>query len=123
MTIKYNITASGCEVRTMGKNGIETVVIHSFETAMLKDQIVRSIRNNTQQAGSMRQASLSFIHVIQESGVLKPWFNSGKVVGDLLKKMREAEDKQAIEWGMNSDDIAEMRKPGSYADSRSHAIK
>lgn len=123
MTIKFNLKADGCEIRVMNKNGIETVVSHSYEKAMVRDQIVRCMRNNTQQAGSMRAASLSFIHEIQTSGMIDPWFNSQTVHSDLLKKMREAEEKLAVEFGMTSDDVAEMRKPGAYADTRSHALK
>jgi hypothetical protein len=123
MSIKFAINPNGCEIRTMGKNGIETIVSHSYEKAMERSVIVRCMRNNTQAAGSMRQASLSFIHEIQTSGMIDPWFNSQTVHSDLLKKMREAEEKLAVEFGMTADDVAEMRKPGAYADTRSHALK
>jgi hypothetical protein len=123
MSIKYTIGENGVEIRTTGKNGAETIRIEAYDKAIDQKDIVAAMRKNTKQATSMRAASLSFISAIQESGVLKPWYGSGTVASELLKKMREAEETQAKEWGMSPEDIAEMRKPGAYADSRSHALK
>lgn len=123
MAIKYALNENGVEIRTTGKNGAETIRIEPYDKALDQKDIVAAMRKSTKLAVSMRSASLSFINAIQESGVIKPWFGSGTVASELLKKMREAEETQAKEWGMSADDLAEMRKPGAYADTRSHALK
>jgi len=123
MAIKYTLAENGVEIRTTGKNGAETIRIEAYDKALDQKDIVAAMKKATKLGVSMRSASLSFINAIQESGVIKPWFGSGTVASELLKKMREAEETLAKEWGMSADDVAEMRKPGAYADTRSHALK
>lgn len=123
MSIQVVVGTQECRVTTTGKNGTETAVLIQNVKALSTEQSIRAFKAHTKGAESMRAASVSIINEIQKSGVIQTWFNGGKVVTDLMKKMREAEDRYFNELGLDDVAVAELRKPGAYADTRSHALK
>jgi hypothetical protein len=124
MSTKCVISDAGLRVTTLSKAGHESTVIIAYDTAMESKTAGRALAGAVKSSASIRTAALSLIHVIQESGMLKPWCGGKAVVQDMLKKMKEAEELIGErEFGLTKQDWAELRKPGQYADTRSQAMK
>lgn len=123
MSIKYEMKKDGLHVTTSALTGAINTVVIAYEKAMATKNAGAALSGAVKSAQSVRQAALTLIHGIQERGLIKPWLGGGKVVQDFLKKMREAEETIGLEFGLDKDDWAELRKPGQYADTRAQAMK
>ena len=124
MSTKVSIVSNGLEVRIMSGKGVESIQTLSFDSALTQAQAKEAFNKDTALAPSMRNACLVFINEIQKSQDRLLQFKGGlKVTSELLKLMRECEDVQARLWGLSDEVVANMRKAGVYADTRSHAVK
>ena len=124
MSTKVSIVGQGLEVRVMSGKGVETIQQLPFDSALTVGQAKDAMTKTSNLAPSMRNACLVFINEIQKSQDRLLQFKGGlKVTSELLKLMRECEDVQARLWGLSDEVVADMRKAGVYADTRSHAIK
>lgn len=123
MTTKFQITPDGLIVTTVSKNGVESIQRLEYETEVSLETVGRVLLQDSKAAPSMRQASLVFLSTLQERGELKAYFDSKKVTTELLKATRQAEEKLVKELNLGDEVLANMRKAGVYADTRSHALK
>ena len=124
MATQVKLTQAGLEVRTSNGKGVDTIQILGFDSALTAGQAKDALNKDTILAPSMRNACLVFINEIQKSQDRLLQYKGGKqVTPELLKLMRECEDVQARLWNLSDEVVANMRKAGVYADTRSHAIK
>jgi hypothetical protein len=123
MATKFQITPDGLIVTTVSKNGVESIQRMEYEKECSLETVGRVLLQDSKAAPSMRQASLVFISTLQQRGEIKEYFSSGKVTTELLKAMRASEEKLVKELNLGDEVLANMRKAGVYADTRSHALK